>query len=85
MKYVLTLIKSYIFGFLLTYFAIDMWRLTTGDLWPLRKKGILVEWLVHSKKEYNDTITESADRHTYTGFRITYTYHEPLLFSNQEK
>ena len=29
MKYVLTLIKSYIFGFLLTYFAIDMWRLAT--------------------------------------------------------
>ena len=79
MKYVLTLIKSYIFGFLLTYFAIDMWRLTTGDLWPLRKKGILVEWLVHSKKEYNDTITESADRNTYAGLRITYTYHEPLL------
>ena len=84
MKYVLTLIKSYIFGFLLTYFAIDMWRLTTGDLWPLRKKGILVEWLVHSQKEYNDTIVESADRHTYTGFRITYTYHEPLLFRHKE-
>lgn len=79
MKYVLTFIKSYIFGFLLTYFAIDMWRLATGDLLPLRKKGILVEWLVYSKKEYNDTISESADRHTYTGFRITYTYHEPLL------
>ena len=84
MKYVLTLIKSYIFGFLLTYFAIDMWRLTTGDLWPLRKKGILVEWLVHSKKEYNDTITESADRNTYAGLRITYTYHEPLLFRHKE-
>ena len=84
MKYVLTLIKSYIFGFLLTCFAIDMWRLATGDLRPLRKKGILVEWLVHSQKEYNDTITESADRHTYTGFRITYTYHEPLLFRHKE-
>ena len=81
MKYVLTLIKSYIFSFLLTYFAIDMWRLATGDLWPLRKKGILVEWLVHSKKEYNDTVPESVDRHTYTGFRITYTYHEPLLLN----
>ena len=85
MKYVLTLIKSYIFGFFLTYFAIDMWRLATGDLRPLRKKGILVEWLVHSKKEYNDTISESADRNIYTGFRITYTYHEPLLFSNKER
>ena len=41
MKYVQTLIKSYIFGFLLTYFAIDMWRLATGDLRPLRKKDHL--------------------------------------------
>lgn len=79
MKYVLTFIKSFIFSFLLTYFAIDVWRLATGDLLPLRKKGILVEWLVYSKKEYNDTVTELVDRHTYTGFRITYTYHEPLL------
>ena len=85
MKYVLTFIKSYIFGFLLAYFAIDMWRLGTGDFRPLRKKGILVEWLVHYKKEYNDTIAESIDRNTYTGFRITYTYHEPLLFSNDER
>ena len=82
MKYVLTLMKSYIFGFLLTYFAIDMWHLATGDLRPLRKKGILVEWLVHSKKEYNDTIAESVDRQTYTGLRITYTYHEPLMFND---
>ena len=29
MKYVLTFIKNYIFGFLLTYFAIDVWRLAT--------------------------------------------------------
>ena len=29
MKYVLTFIKSFIFSFLLTYFAIDMWRLAT--------------------------------------------------------
>ena len=85
MKYVLTFIKSFIFSFLLTYFAIDVWRLATGDLLPLRKKGILVEWLVYSKKEYNDTISESADRNTYAGLRITYTYHEPLLFNNHER
>ena len=77
-------IKSYVYSFLLFYFAIDMWHLATGDMRPLRKKGILVEWLVHSKKEYNDTISESADRHTYTGLRITYTYHEPLLFRHKE-
>ena len=34
--------KLYLFIFLFTYFAADMWRLATGDLFPLRKKGILV-------------------------------------------
>lgn len=85
MKYVLAFMKSFIFSFLLTYFAIDVWRLATGDLLPLRKKGILVEWLVHSKKEYNDTLAEFTDSHTYTGFRITYTYHEPLLLRQSEQ
>ena len=32
MKYVLAFMKSFIFSFLLTYFAIDVWRLATGDL-----------------------------------------------------
>lgn len=74
-------LKSYVFSFLLFYFAIDVWHLSTGDTRPLLKKGILVEWLVHSKKEYN----ESTDRHTYTGLRITYTYHEPLLLRQSEQ
>jgi hypothetical protein len=77
--------KSFVFSFLLSYFAIDLWRLSTGDMRPLRKKGILVEWLVHSKKEYNDTLAEFTDSHTYTGFRITYTYHEPLLLRQSEQ
>ena len=75
-------VKSFIFSFLLFYFAFDMWHLATGDMRPLRKKGILVEWLVHSQMEQNDSIDEYNDRHTYTGFRITYTYHEPILFNN---
>ena len=78
-------IKSYVYSFLLFYFAIDMWHLATGDMRPLRKKGILVEWLVHSKKEYNDSTNESTDRRTYTGLRITYTYHEPLLLRQSEQ
>ena len=75
-------VKSFIFSFLLFYFAFDMWHLATGDMRPLRKKGILVEWLVHSQMEQNDSIDEYNDRHTYTGLRITYTYHEPILFNN---
>lgn len=78
-------IKSYVYSFLLFYFAIDMWHLATGDMRPLRKKGILVEWSVHSKKEYNDSTNESTDRNTYTGVRITYTYHEPLLLRQSEQ
>jgi len=77
-------LKSYVFSFLLFYFAIDVWHLSTEDTRPLLKKGILVEWLVHSKKEYNDSTNESTDRHTYTGLRITYTYHEPLLLRQSE-
>ena len=74
-------IKSSVFSFLLFYFAFDMWHLSTGDMRPLIKKGILVEWLVHSQMEQHDSLDE-YDRHTYTGFRITYTYHEPLLFND---
>ena len=49
--------KLYLFIFLFTYFAADVWRLATGDLRPLRKKGIFVEWLVHSKMEQCDSIS----------------------------
>ena len=78
-------IKSYVFSFLLFYFAIDMCHLLTGDMRPLRKKGILVECLVHSQKECNDSTNESTDRRAYTGLRITYTYHEPLLLRQSEQ
>ena len=60
--------KSFVFSFLLFYFAFDVWRLVTGDMRPLRKKGILVEWLVNR-----------SDDQSYTAVRVTYTYHEPLL------
>lgn len=78
-------VKSYVFSFLLFYFAIDIWHLSTGDMRPLRKKGILVECLVHSQKECNDSTNESTDIRTYTGLRITYTYHEPLLLRQSER
>ena len=74
-------IKSSVFSFLLFYFAFDMWHLSTGDMRPLIKKGIWVEWLVHSQMEQHDSLDE-YDRRTYTGFRITYTYHEPILFND---
>ena len=64
--------KLYLFVFLFTYFAADMWRLSTGDLFPLRKKGILLEWYI-----------KQADDRTFTAVRVTYTYNEPLLLNNE--
>ena len=61
----------YLFIFLFAYFAADVWRLATGDLFPLRKKGILVEWLV-----------QQSDDQAYTAVRVTYTYNEPLISNN---
>ena len=82
MKNIWKFLKYYLFGFLLAYFAIDMWRLANGDMRSLRKKGIQLEWLVHKKKEYSDTTSiEIADRLIYSGIRVTYTYHEPLISS----
>ena len=64
--------KLYLFVFLFTYFAADMWRLSTGDLFPLRKKGILLEWYI-----------KQADDRTFTAVRVTYTYNEPLLLPSE--
>ena len=64
--------KLYLFVFLFSYFAADMWRLSTGDLFPLRKKGILLEWYI-----------KQADDRTFTAVRVTYTYNEPLLLNNE--
>jgi hypothetical protein len=64
--------KLYLFVFLFSYFAADMWRLSTGDLFPLRKKGILLEWYI-----------KKADDRTFTAVRVTYTYNEPLFLNNE--
>jgi hypothetical protein len=69
---VLKYTKLYLFVFLFTYFAADMWRLSKGDLFPLRKKGILLEWYI-----------KKADDRTFTAVRVTYTYNEPLLLPSE--
>ena len=71
--------KLYLFVFLFTYFAADVWRLATGNLRPLRKKGILIEWLVNSKMEQCDSISVYNAKRTYTALRVTYIYNEPLI------
>ena len=79
MKIIYNFLKYYLFGFLLGYFAIDMWRLASGDMRPLRKKGIQVEWLVNTKQD-----EQEKDRFTFLGFRVTYTYSEPVIFKPED-
>ena len=79
MKIIYNFLKYYLFGFLFGYFAIDMWRLASGDMRPLRKKGIQVEWLVNTKQD-----KQEKDRFTFLGFRVTYTYSEPVILKPED-
>ena len=86
MKIVFKFIRNFLLGFLLTWYAIDMWKLFHGDLRPLWRKGINIEWLVNTKQgDFSDSIDEvQRDRCTYVGFRVTYTYSEPPIIRNVE-
>ena len=68
MKDFINFIKDFLLGFLLTWYALDLWKLFHGDICPLWRKGIDVEWLVNTKK----------------GFRVTYTYSEPVLLKPED-
>ena len=86
MKIVFKFIRNFLLGFLLTWYAIDMWKLFHGDLRTLWRKGINIEWLVNTKQgEFSDSIDDmQSDRCTYVGFRVTYTYSEPTIIRNVE-
>ena len=49
MKFVFNFIKNFLLGFLLTWYAVDLWKLFNGDMRPLWRKGINIEWLVNTK------------------------------------
>ena len=86
MKSVLKFIRNFLFGFLLTWYALDMWKLFHGDLRPLWRKGINVEWLINTKlSEMPKTVDEvQGDNCAYIGFRVTYTYTEPILIKPKD-
>ena len=85
MKGIFKFIRNFLFGFLLTWYAIDMWKLCKGDLRPLWRKGINVEWLVNTRQgELTEVNETQRDRRTYIGFRVTYTYCEPIITRNAE-
>lgn len=86
MKGIFKFIRNFLFGFLLTWYAIDMWKLCKGDLRPLWRKGINVEWLVNTKQsELPESVDDvERDNRTYIGFRVTYTYSEPTILRKTE-
>lgn len=87
MRSIFKFFRDFLFFFLLTWFAMDLWTLCKGNLRPLRRKGINVEWLVNTRQEeLPETVNEiQRDRCTYIGFRVTYTYSEPTLIKRTEQ
>jgi hypothetical protein len=86
MKGIFKFVRNFLFGFLLTWYAIDMWKLCKGDLHPLWRKGINIEWLVNTKQsELSESVDDiERDNRTYIGFRVTYTYSEPIILRKTE-
>ena len=86
MKSIFKFVRNFLFGFLLTWYTIDIWKLCKGDLRPLWRKGINVEWLVNTKQsELSESVDDvERDSRTYIGFRVTYTYSEPIITRNAE-
>ena len=86
MKSIFKFLRNFLLGFLLTWYAMDLWTLCKGDLRPLRRKGINVEWLVNTtQRDLTETVNETQrDSRTYIGFRVTYTYSEPIITRNAE-
>ena len=86
MKSIINFTKDFLLGFLLTWYAIDMWKLFHGDLRPLWRKGINVELLFNTKQcELSESVEEKqTDRRTYIGLRVTYSYNEPTIIRNLE-
>ena len=79
MKAVLVFLKNFFTGAALGWFIIDMAYLFMGDMRPLWRKGVDVEWLVNTKKD-----EQTQDKRTYMGFRVTYTYSEPVLLKPED-
>ena len=76
---IMKFIRDFLFGFLITWFAMDMWNLSKGNIRPLWRKGIDIEWLVNTKQNEKEN-----DRLTFVGLRVTYTYTEPAIIQTDE-
>lgn len=65
---------------------LDIWYLLQGDMRPLKRKGIQVEWLIHSRQDLlpDKECSSLNDKFDYIGVRITYTYVEPIFQSSSD-
>ena len=79
MKAVLVFLKNFFTGAALGWFIADMAYLFMGDMRPLWRKGVDVEWLVNTQQD-----EQEKDRLTFLGFRVTYTYSEPVLLKPED-
>ena len=79
MKDFINFIKDFLLGFLLTWYALDLWKLFHGDICPLWRKGVDVEWLVNTKKD-----EQTHFFFTDTASTETYTYSEPVLLKPED-
>lgn len=79
MKAVLVFLKNFFTGAALGWLIADMAYLFMGDMRPLWRKGVNVEWLVNTKQD-----EQTQDKRTYMGFRVTYTYSEPVLLKPED-
>ena len=51
MKSIFKFLRNFLLGFLLTWYAMDLWTLCKGDLRPLWRKGIMSNGLSIPNKE----------------------------------
>ena len=79
MKAVLVFLKNFFIGTALGWFITDMVFLFMGNMRPLWRKGVNVEWLINTKED-----EQTKDKRTYVGFRVTYTYSEPVLLRPED-
>ena len=79
-KNILKYLRVFLLSFLISWLMLDIRHLLQGDMGPLKRKGIQVEWLIQSRQtslsdtEYNVL----NDKFNYIGVKITYTYVEPI-------
>lgn len=80
-KSIFRYLRVFLLSFLISWFMLDIWHLSQGDMRPLKRKGVQVEWLIHSSQELlSDTeFGFHNERSQYIGVRITYTYVSPIL------